>query len=146
MTKAAKASAPVAKSEVVTADPLEAEIRLAQEKLASLQVQKVDKIKDQLTEAKEKVAKLEEELSSITGESAKVKTKGAKRKRLSSSDIYQRITEGLRKSGTSGLSQIAIHKETGINYGTVGHFLKTHADIITDNGKSLKEKRYTLKG
>ncbi|PTY03963.1 hypothetical protein DB346_02670 [Verrucomicrobia bacterium LW23] len=145
MTKAAKASSS-AKTEATAADALEAEIRLAQEKLAALQVQKVDKIKEQLSEAKDRVAKLEEELAAITGDSGKTKTKSTKRKRLSSSDIYQRITEGLRKSGAAGLSQIAIHKETGINYGTVGHFLKTHADIITDNGKSLKEKRYTLKG
>lgn len=66
-----------------------------------------------------------------------------RRKRMSSADIRDRITESLTNE-KQGLSQKALSEVTGIPYGTVAAYMKANASSFKSTGK-LKTKRYFLK-
>ena len=114
-------------------------------RIQQLRVSQVSELKEKLHEARLYVAALEAELAKLTGQAPP--TTGTiirrTRTRTSPEDVRAGILKALAGS-PHGMSQKEIAEATGLNYQTVGLFLKKNLKDFKFTG-ALKGKRYFLK-
>jgi hypothetical protein len=114
------------------------EIKKLEEKLQQLKVAQIAELQNKLREAKSVVRDLEQEIENLSGRESH-----AKRKRISSAEVRERIQAVLRKA-KEGLSQKEISEKSGINYQTTALFLRNNQQDFRRTGR-FKGKRYFLR-
>ena len=115
------------------------EIKKLEARLEELKAAQIAELQERLREARATVHDLERQIEKLSG---KLLSQG-RRKRMRSEEVRERIHSVL-KNAKNGLSQKQISEQSGIGYGTVALFLRTHQKELKTTG-SFKSKRYFLK-
>src|SRR6266496_3997693 len=96
---------------------VEIEIQELEEKLQQLKAAQIEELQERLRAARKVVRDLEQEIENLSGRESH-----AKRKRISSAEVADKIQSVLEKA-KDGLSQKEISEKSGINYQTTALFL-----------------------
>ena len=120
------------------------QIRELEAQIQQLRGRQLAELQEKLRGARQTVACLESEIAKITGGKAPpVGTNIIRRERTSSAEIRGLVLKSLASTST-GMSQREIADETGLNYNTVGLFLKKNPKDFKTTG-TPRSKRYFLK-
>ena len=121
----------------------QSQIKELESRIQQLRVSQVSELKEMLREAKQTVVALEAELAKLTGHAPPPTGKIIRRTRTSTEDMRAGILKTLAMKPT-GMSQKEIADATGLNYQSVGLFMKKNLKDFKFTG-ALKGKRYFLK-
>jgi hypothetical protein len=111
--------------------------------IASLEnkVRKLKRLQTKRQKAQKTLEALDAQIATIAGPTGAVATK---RTRISSDELRKRIVTELRRHPKTGLSQMEIATNTGLNYVSVAVFLKRNPKDFRSEGKH-KQKRYFVR-
>jgi hypothetical protein len=118
---------------------VEKQIQELEEKLQQLKASQIEELQGRLRDARKVVRDLEQEIEHLSGKPVP----HAKRKRISSAEVRDRIQSVLKKA-KDGLSQKEISERSEVNYQTTALFLRKNQKDFRTTGK-FKAKRYFLK-
>jgi hypothetical protein len=122
------------------AKDIPAEIATLKTKLAKLEAQRLEELREKRKVAQQVVVDLDAQIAAITGKAA---APAGRRKRTSPAEVRARIVDALTKD-PKGLTQKQIADQTSLPYGSVVLFLRRNAKDFKTTGER-KSKRYFLK-
>jgi len=119
--------------------PSENEIVAQRKKLAELEAQRLEGLREKRRAARKVVADLDAQIAKITGKAPPT----ARRKKTSSEEMRSKIF-GALSANPKGLRLIELEDKTKLPYVSINNFLKNHPKEIRWTGKR-KRKRYFLR-